>query len=136
MSGRSLQPSEESFFHLMTPQVAEGCHYMFKTLQESETALTSQYKTLVLSFLSFSRFSKCKSVSDIHPQHTVLSFYLVNTKFGALPMLQECPSCYTKVNNYICNRFFFSLFYFEHFPNINCFVSHQRLQMLGCLWVQ
>ena len=42
MSGRSLHSSEESFFHLMTPQVAEGCYYMFKTLQECKTALSDR----------------------------------------------------------------------------------------------
>ena len=39
----------------------------------------------------FSHSSECKPISDIHPIHTDHCFQFFPTKFGALPILQECP---------------------------------------------
>ena len=36
-------------------------------------------------------FSECNSISDIHPKPTDHCFQKISTKFGALPLLQECP---------------------------------------------
>ena len=36
-------------------------------------------------------FSERNSISDIHPKHTDHCFQFFSTKFGALPILQECP---------------------------------------------
>ena len=39
----------------------------------------------------FFPFSECNPISDIHLKHTDHCFQFFSTKFGALPILQECP---------------------------------------------